>query len=327
MVGRKKGMLETAERDLWFAFSEAGTYYVDIAQCLSILNRKFYRQGMQYAVENLEMNSDGVAVTSVSRLPDTWVVANAWEKCMRAWLAQQNEAAEEAGLESTIARYRDFKIYMDTTHTAGGGMENNAVPLGTPDLTALPAAARYNWEESQIVIPNDGAPGNTTERTFHMIGANVGSSSAGMIEAYAESRARPQSEDPSIVDVAFGGILGQMRDVGDDDQDTITNFQDHNSNPPYVIGIPDSTEQFYPGGGNWAVVPSPHLETIMTVRNTAPSGGTFATTFAPGFVAGCGLLKLSVTFPEGGTPFVYFKVGVAAGNYKGVAARSMAVVN
>ena len=83
MVGRRKGMLETAETDIWFDVEGEGLYYIDIAQCLSLMNRRFYRQGMQYVVNDMEVISDGVSELLVYRLPHTWVVASAWEKCMR----------------------------------------------------------------------------------------------------------------------------------------------------------------------------------------------------------------------------------------------------
>ena len=158
--------------------------------------------------------------------------------------------------------------------------------------------------------------------------ADVGVTSAGMIEAYAESRSRPFAEDPNIVDVSMGGILGQMEDVGDDGNVISFNLQEHNNEPPYIIGDNTSTE-FYPGGSEWAVVPIPHTETIMTIRNTAPTGGIFHTTYSPGFLANCGLLRLQITYPDGDNlpTAVFFKVGLMGGSYKGVAARSMAVVN
>ena len=329
MVGRSRGSLVTAEKDLWFTFTQAGTYYIDIAQCLSLVNRRFYRQGMQYAVSDLEMNADGVVTNLVTRMPETWVVASAWEKCMRHWLEQQDDYAREAGIQSTTAAYRDFKVYLDDVHTAlPGGMLGNSLPQGVRDLTLLPAGAVYEWDESQVVIPNDGAVGVTTERTFHMIGGDVGSTSAGMIEAYAESRSRPFAVDPNFVDVPTGGILGKMEDVGDDGADIVTNLQSNNHKPPYVIGDNTVTE-FYPGGSLWAVNPEAHTETIMTIRNTAPTGGIFHTTYSPGFLANCGLLRLTIAYPdvENHPSAVFLKVGLLGGEYKGVAARSMAVVN
>lgn len=330
MAGRKRGTLETAEKDLWFTFTSAGTYYIDIAQCLSLVNRRFYRQGMQYALADMEMNADGVVTNLVYRLPETWVVASAWEKIMRHWLAQQDDAMDNAGLESTVARYRDFKVSLDLDHgSAGFGV--NAVPDGVRNLAALPATANYEWQESNLVIPNVGGPGVTVERPLHFIGGDqaLTTGSVGMIKAYAESRSRPFPEDPNIVDVNSGGILGKMDDVGDNLEDIINNVQGENDITPYVIGDVDSAVEYYPGGSEWAVTPRAHIETIMTIRNTAPIGGIFHTTYAPGFLASCGLLRLDIAYPdaENQPSAIFFKLGLAAGNYKGVAARSMVVVN
>ena len=328
MVGRTRGSIETAEKDLWFKFTQDGTYYIDIAQCLSLVNRKFYRQGMQYVVENMELNADGVVASTVRRLPETWVVANAWEKTMRLWLQQQNETADDAGLESTRAAYRDFKIYLDSTHVAGG-FASNAIPDGVRDLSALPADSDYEWSNSEVVIPNSGSVGNTVEKTLHMIGDDVGSSSAGMIKAYASSRSRPFTTDPNQPDFPTGGLFGQMFDVGDDDNQIVTNYQSRNNHPPYIVGVDDSQTEYYPGGSDWSVIPAAHLETIMTIRNTAPTGGVYHTTYSPGFIASCGLIRLDFTFPDNTNEpsLVFFKLAISAGNYKGVAARSMAVVN
>lgn len=337
-------MLETAETDLWYDFTEEGTYFVDIAQCLSLVNRKMYRQGMQYAIQDLEMFSNGTNSAFIYRLPTTWVIANAWEKCMRNWMEQQDDAADEAGLESLKARYRDFKIYMDPLH-AIAGVSGNALPLywggdsaaspptgiGVP--SSLPSDVSYKWDISEIVIPNDGSVGNTTERTFHMVGDDTAVTtpdSVSMVKAYAESRSRPHSYDPNTVGPSTneGGILGEMFDVGDDDSEIIQNLRVENFSPPYPVGDFTSSE-FYPGGSQFTTgaISYVGLETIMTNRNTASSGGALSTTYAPGFLANCGLLMITIVHGDVAPTTIRFKVGLANGQYKGVAARSMAVVN
>ncbi len=342
-------MIETAEKDLWFDFTGEGLYYVDIAQCLSLVNRKMYRQGMQYAVQDLEMFSNGTVSAFVYRLPHTWVVANSWEKCMRNWLEQQNEAADEAGLESLAARYRDFKIYMDHSHAAAG-VASNALPLGwggdsaaTPPTgigvpSNLPTDVGYDWEISEIVIPNDTTVGNTTERTFHMLGGDTTATtpdSVSMIKAYAESRSRPHSGDPNTVAPSsnVGGILGEMFDVGDDDSDVIQNMRTHNQQPPYPTGE-FTTSEFYPGGSQFATIGTADttlfnvgLECILNNRSTAAIAGNVHTTYAPGFLANCGLLAFQITHGDVAPTSIRFKIGLAPGDYKGIAARSMAVVN
>lgn len=350
MVGRRRGMIETAETDLWFDLSGEGSYYIDIAQCLSLVNRKMYRQGMQYAIENLEMFANGVTKAFVYRLPTTWVVANSWEKCMRNWLEQQDEAMDEPGTQSLAGRYRDFKIYMDALHATAGSAAN-ALPLGWGgDGTSspptgigvpnnLPTDVDYNWDYSEVVIPNDTTVGNTTERTFHMLGEDTTAptpDSVSMIKAYAESRSRPFTTDPNTVGPSsnVGGILGEMFDVGDDDSEIIQNVRLENNSPPYPVGDITSTE-FYPGGSQFGAIGAVDsttalvgLETVMTVRNTAAADGSLSTTYSPGFLANCGLLLVGLFHSAEIPPTsVRFKIGIAPGSYKGVAARSMAVVN
>lgn len=349
MVGRRRGSIETAETDLWFDLTGQGLYYFDIAQSLSLVNRKMYRQGMQYAIQDLEMFSNGTCTAFVYRLPLTWVVANSWEKCMRNWMEQEDDTLEEAGLSSLTARYRDFKVFMDANH-AIAGVASNALPLGWGGDSAavppsgigvpasLPTDVKYDWTISEIVIPNDVTTGTTTERTFHMLGEDTTATtpdSVSMIKAYAESRSRPHAEDPNTVQPASntGGILGEMFDVGDDDTDIIFNAREKNNSPPYPVGE-DTTSEFYPGGSQFGTIGTADatfafvgLETVMNNRSTAAISGNVHTTYSPGFLANCGLLAVQISHGEVAPSSIRFKIGLHSGDYKGIAARSMAVVN
>ena len=62
-----------------------GTYYLDLSQVASLCNRKFLRQGLNWAVSNVEFWSDGNSACSISKLPTSWVMANAWVKSFHAW--------------------------------------------------------------------------------------------------------------------------------------------------------------------------------------------------------------------------------------------------
>lgn len=349
MVGRRRGSIETAETDLWYDLTGQGLYYFDIAQSLSLVNRKMYRQGMQYAIQDLEMFSNGTCTAFVYRLPLTWVVANSWEKCMRNWLEQQDEAMDEPGTQSLAARYRDFKVYMDANHAIAGSAAN-ALPLGWGGDSAavpptgigvpasLPTDVDYDWDYSQVVIPNDTTVGNTTERTFHMLGEDTATptpDSVSMIKAYAESRSRPFATDPNTVGPSanVGGILGEMFDVGDDDSEIIQNVRTENNSPPYPVGDITSTE-FYPGGSQFGTIGTADatfafvgLETVMNNRSTAAISGNVHTTYSPGFLANCGLLAVQISHGEVVPSSIRFKIGLHSGDYKGIAARSMAVVN
>ena len=81
----KNAKMEPAEMVLSFALPNGqATTYFDLAQCMSIVNRRFYRQGINVAVADFKLITSGAvgtdpAVTgsmSVSRIPHTWVAAN-----------------------------------------------------------------------------------------------------------------------------------------------------------------------------------------------------------------------------------------------------------
>ena len=331
--GSKK--LQPAELDLYFAFApnSSGNGFVDIAQQLSIINRKFFRQGYQYVIQEMELFGSNPADVWVSRLPHHWPMVNAWTKSMALWKQQQDEALEAGGLEDTQARFRDFKVYVNQAHAdAGFGANLVALPnmitpgagngdyISTADAVAISPTVRIDWDPSQVVIPNDGGAGITNEYYLHVLGDDNGATSKGMIKAYAESRNRPQQTDPNIVDVPTGGLFGEMFDVGNDSVDVITNAQDHNHRLPY-LNDDDSSFEFYPGGANTGFAMT--LEGILSISAT---GDRVIGSKAPGFMANCGLLNLSWANASE-TQYAYLKITLAPGNYKGVMARPMQDVN
>ena len=332
--------MQTAEKTFLFDLNptnesdlSVASVHIDIAQCLSIVNRYFARQGMEYVVQNLEIGCQpgGQYAATIMRLPEHWPCVNAWEKGMRLWLQQQNEAAEDAGLESTIARYRDFKIGFDSSHV----FSQNLLPDGYFTLDPVNPGDVYEWQQSRVVIPNDGTVGVTTEQDVHMIGAGgrvVGADgSIGLITAYAESRARPHAIDPNTVDTPTGGVFGEMFDVGMDDEDVVSNFQETNNEPPYLL-YRDNEFQGYPGGSIQGTYYA-QTQDVLGVN----AGQNYNTDSTGSFVAPCGLLKVqykatSVNVPEvpspGDVPWgLWLKLTLAPGSYKGVLAQTMQEAN
>lgn len=310
--------LETCERELFFDTSEhTGVFYVDLAQCLSLVNRRgAYRQGCQY-VFKLEIFGDeaATAVCSVATLPESWVAVNAWEKFFHAWNDQQIDMARESGTLSTGAKYRDFKIFMDNLH-ANATVASNLIPFGYS--VAAPATGAYAWNASEIVVPNAGAPGNTAEYFLHMLGPDNGAASRAMIMGYAQSRARPMGvEDPNIVDQPSGGILGQITDVGDNTSQVIDNFQESNNETPYIIDV-DTVDEFYPGGVNQAPTVGSFVRDVLSVRNGTGSANSDQTGWIS---ANCGLIQLAMANCDA------IKITIAPGPVAGVMSRPMQVVN
>lgn len=308
--------------------------YIDLSQCASALNRRFYRQGINWAVANMKITmlpNAGVipAQAYVNTIPHTWSVANGWLKTFHAWKDQQDEAIAESGSESSIAKFRDFKIYADIDHV-NAGFSSNLVPqtmgpgttLGPyqPGLIAGDPINLGEWQHSQIVIPNvqadaSGSAVNPQEYALHMVGTNNnGGLSRGIIDGYANSRSYPQSPDPATPDVgAADNWMRSMQDVGNDNAEVVDNATLRNHELPY-----DQDE--YPGGQN----NMNQLETQGYVLNASTVG---VTTFNTGpFTAPCGLIRLdfqeqSVTGDIGTWNVV--TIDLVPGNHRGYLCETM----
>lgn len=313
--------MAAAERTLNFSFTahnEEQEGFIDIAQCLSSVNRKLFRQGMQYMIQEIRVESwsPDASQVAIYRLCDNWVNTNAWVKALAEWNEQNLEAARETGTESTLAKWRDFKVHMNKLH-ATDGVGENFLP-DSFELADHPAGSVYQWSMSKFVVPNDGNFGGAThEYELYMVDATDVGVGQGLIEAYAESRSRPQPDDPNILTVT-GGLYSDMEDVGEDLDDIVGNFQRENTNPPYPLNENDATAS-YPGinygvDGTVGQILEGSMQIGQSVRSTLP-----------GFVAPLGLLYVKCAGMNTGSVNVQIKI--APGSYQGVMARSMKEAN
>jgi hypothetical protein len=275
--------------------------YADIGQIASVVNRRAYRQGMQWMVGGItvvDMTGTGSFTVTVQKLPETWVVAQAWKAGFQAWQKQQKEALMDSNSMSAMGRYRDFKIFADTGHAQ----------LGTgANLRPVDALSSYylagEWDASDIVVPHDPGHGVNTSYTIKMIGTS-GSSKA-LISGYAQSRARPQSLDPAHPAIELSW-LNQMFDTGGDNDDVIDHATNENDDAPYDIDD-------YPGSTNNA----PTMEIVASKHIDASNEGREVG--IPGFVAPCGLLRFEIN--EGATARIF--IHMVPGPYRGYMAAPM----
>ncbi len=328
--------VKSMQLDLWFPLSNDVVNkieYIDLAQSLSLVNRVALRQGLQIGVKGIELISAGTTQVSIGKFTNDWCTLNAWEMAFHNWNEQQKTAADESSKESTKAKYRDFKIFFNEAH-ATAGASANLIPANF--LLTGGGTTHYEWDMSQFVLPNE--PSGTSVEVFgHMYGADDAatpgaSSTCGLIQAYAESRARPTALDPNIVDLPAGTTLyGAMIDVGEDITDIIENWQDNNHVPPYLIDE-ISPFEFYPGGssgqgGGNTEATSGILHAILST--TAGTERTVAGAFARGGLFNCGLIKVqtlvTVPPPEGYSNAL--RVTIEIGELKGIMARPMQEAN
>lgn len=309
------------------------SFYIDLSQIASIANRRFYRQGINWAVAGFKFQSVAGGIIQVCKLPNTWVTSNAWEKAFRMWNKQQMEAVDDAGAESTVAKFRDFKVFMERNHVedfvaAGEDLNaTNLLPIAS-SAAGLFTAAGGEWDPSQIVLPNalpdaSGTEIDPSEYVLHMVGENSFAvvspnfeGSKGVLEGYADSRAYPQSPDPvSPSPASAQNWMRLMFDVGNDNADVLANVSDRNDELPYP-------QVDYPGGQNQ--LQGLQIHDITQIYSTS-DGTNIGVTRAKGGNFPCGLIRIdwlpSAVVLEPGEPLPEYplvvQVDLVPGNHRG----------
>ncbi len=290
---RKSRKIEPAVKTLHFDLDsspEASVQYIDLSQCASLLNRRFYRQGLNWAVAGFTWYTQGTGTMIISKVPDTWVASNAWHKGFATWQKMNDEALEEA--ESVKPKFLDFKVFMDSEHAAAG-VAANLLPRLSAGVNYTPGT----WDMSEIIIPNiasSAVPGAVSENEIIWTGANYpgngasGKNSVSLIEGYAASRGLPDIRDPNApsdaadvnsatpenwISATFNEGTSQIDEVL---EDMIT----ENNLAPYPFENDGThTDTQYPGGANQAPGPAEHdlgFVTSTTVGAvTLLNGGNF----------------------------------------------------
>ena len=329
---RKGSKIQPAVQTLTFAFTAPGagattSNYIDLSQVASLMNRRFYRQGINWAVAGFKFMTAAsfAGQIGVNKLPNTWVMSNAWEKSFRTWTKMNNEAMSET--ESIRPKFLDFKIYADAKHHAAG-YTGNLLPISVGDHIVAGAAAPGEWVSSKAVVPfGPASPGNTVEFEFVATGASfpgisgvTGFNAVSLIEGYAASRGLPYSPDPNTpadADDADGStpenwMAAIFNEGTDQDSEVIENLRTDNNEAPYpfsgdAVGTPDT---MYPGGANQ--LQGLQIHSIETVTGTTiggisrVKGGNFP----------CGLISID-TFNSGDVADVIVQIDLVPGNHRG----------
>lgn len=287
--------------------SGVNTSYIDLSQCASIVNRRFYRQGLNWAVAGFKITAaGGSAIVQVSKIQNTWVTSGSWEKTMRHWLKQQNDAIASAGAQSAVARFRDYKVFMDDAHVTQ--FINAGNNLNNTNLIPFPGQGTGSWQPSEVVVPNDGATGVTGEYFLKFYGGSDANAKA-IVDGYAKSRSFPQSPDPVSPSIETSW-LSEMVDVGEIQSEVVDNATDTNQNLPY-------DQNTYPGQPTNNDAAQLHDQSYLT---TTTIGGT---TRLKGGNFPCGLIRLN-TVNLGGEPLeLTLQVDLMPGPHRGYLCESM----
>jgi len=297
-----------------------GSFYCDLSQIACLVNRRFYRQGINWAVAGIKILTTGTGTVQVEKLPNSWVLSNSWEKSMRTWSKMNREALAET--ESVRPKFLDFKIFADAGHHAAG-FGNNLLPFNAE----LPPAqfTLGEWISSKAVVPfGPASPGNTAEFEFVATGANFpgagasGFNAVSLIEGYAASRGLPYNPDPNTpadADDASGStpenwMAAIFNEGTDQTSEVLEDMISENNQPPYPFeGDGVSIDTMYPGGANQGS--GMQLHDIEFITGTTIGG----TTRMKGGNFPCGLMKF--TYVPNETTNLRIQIDLVPGNHRG----------
>ena len=300
---------------------------IDLSQCASLLNRRFYRQGINWAVGSIKVLTFGstTGIIGISKLPETWVMSNSWEKGFRAWQKMNDEALDES--ESVKPRFLDYKIYADAVHHAAG-YGANLRP--TADLISGTPAIPGEWVPSKMQIPTGtaGTQGNVATREIIAVGSNypgISPASAldavSLIEGYAASRGLPNIVDPNTPDDASdtdgfnpdNWLAATFNEGTEQVSEIIDDMITENNLAPYPFeNDGTATDTQYPNGANQLT--GLQIHDVDTITGTTVGG----ITRIKGGLFPCGLIRVDVQNTSADTSMgVNLLIELVPGHHRG----------
>ena len=299
--------------------------YIDLAQCLSLVNRKGYSQNKTYYVEGYQFvpgaswSSGQVSSCDIDVIGNTWTTENSHRKAFALWKKMNRQVDVEEGT------WADFKVFMDSAHylsTAGGTTyTSNLQPI---DGSQAPfSVIGAEWDYSLFVSPTTTA-GTSTRNAVHMLGDdtlvnNAAISTDGshaIIQGYGDSRTTVQSVDPAVPGDASVSWMNLLFDTGDTHVDLVNVLEADNDQPPYgkALDAPGGDNPIYVGGSESG--DGGMLQTRMRITHAGDTG------YGQGGEVLAGLLRVGFAGQDSGESGLLC-VNLAPGSYQGVAAKAV----
>jgi len=286
---------------LSFVGSGNSTQFIDIARALSAINRKFYRQGVYYYVNSVELYNNEDAYVDLHTLPDTWVTKNAWNRAFGTFQKMN------AQVDTPRPKYHDFKVYMSDRHRTTGSMNPKLLDINSATSNVAPD----EWQYSRMTSMDDDGDLTQDADNFyvHMLGNHVGSStdwtSVGLIKSYGRTRPLPQANEPILPSISGDGHeddpLFNLFDMSSEDAlNEIADILDvDNDATPYDADV-------YNGQS------ANHMQHVARLATSAITGRVAK---ASGFCAPLGLICVD---PQDTATAYRVVVNLAQGTYHGI---------
>ena len=285
--------------------------YIDLAQCLSIVNRKLYRQHAYYYVQSVSLYDNANNFVDVMTAPDTYVTRNAVVRGKSIWDDMNERVAGKTG--GFIPKFHDYKVRLDGNQGAIG----NLIPAGYSIAGTGTSYPVGEWKYSHYVSADSDRDSTADPDEFvaHIMGDDqTGTSpkSFGLIKSYGLTRRSPYPENPVVpVGIETDDFLNII-DYSDEEQvnSIIDHLDIHNDDTPYsdteyigtdsitVLGNEVSTQLQHQG----------RLATVQNVNRVSTIGG---------FCVPFGLIGLDLNNLGGPARLV---ITLAPGTYHGVLA-------
>lgn len=216
--------------------------YIDLAADLSKLNRKLFKQGMQYAVGGVTISDDLVLSTStdynrgldisISTAGNNWIIQNAWTKGAALFQEMNDEVLLDN--PSIKPKWFDFKVLLNEN-------QSFANTIQVVDGASAPWPVGAEWQYSTYVVPQHdvdaaGAVLPAEEWTPCLVGPDdIANKRFSLVKAYEESRATVQKIAPNVPVALPSSFYLQLTDDGSQDPELATVLMDANDQPPYPM--------------------------------------------------------------------------------------------
>lgn len=286
---------------LCFEGTGPATRYIDIARALSIVNRKFYRQGVYYYVNSVELFNNSDAYVDLKTIPDNWITKNAWNRGFKLFQKMN------AQVETPRPKYHDFKVLMRPGHLPDGSNTMDPDMYGEGAINSSLPPDEWVYSKFTTLVSGGGPDADAFEVTVlgTHIDAEHGRSSVGLIRSYQDSRSQP---DPTGVPYTTANhnidpLLNLFDASGDLAlRDIAENLEEDNDVTPYDASA-------YVGHNTNHMQHALRLATTQTTGRVAKGSG---------FCAPFGLICVDPADSTGGDDDWTIVINLASGTYHGV---------
>jgi hypothetical protein len=275
-----------------------GANYIDLAQSLSLTERRLVHQKQVFTVMGGMIVDDTTqTLIKISTAPNNFYTRNAVTRGFRAWKKSRAKALEASGdsADDITAKYADFKIQLDQ----GGTTPLRPFSAGSAQITG------GEWVYSKIV-PEQGA-----QKGFMIVGPHSASLYS-LAKGWLETRATPQAE-PDMPDINSDGtedfkvdFLNTMFQDTIEDTERLERIRQIGDNAPYPYGTLMTTQSAYSSS-------SPNNLQLQFISHASQNE---VNSSIPGFQAVCGLVRIDVTNDsQEADPFLIIDVETKGWNF------------